>query len=379
MKPKIIVIGGANATTLQIMRCTYFGMHKKAILILIASTENIFSKAVIHSNSVKEFHIVESENEAISFLENSFSEEKEKPILLTSTDSIVECFAEYSQELSQKYIIPYVKGIDKGLLRLLNKEYMSNLARESGLLVPESYSEEERLPETAFPCIIKPLESAKGGKSITVCLTQNEYHKQIEKYHSKGIPIQVQKFIEKDLEICILGISTFRSNEILLSGVIRKIRESCGCTSFAKLEKDIERYLDPEIIRSFIRKTQYVGLFSIELLIQKNQVFFLEVNFRADANLLAFAAGGCNFVEILYKDVIGEKIPETTISKELYCMDERTDSWNMRNGSVPIFQWLWDYFRTNCHYIFYSKDYFIAFQMFLYMLKKFLFKQKIKS
>jgi len=365
-----IIIGGANATTIQLMRCAK-GCFNKILVLLVLSQENSFSYAIKKRYPQSKIVSLNSEKEVVAFLKKK--EYESKIVVFTSLDSIVEILDCNYNELSKKYIISNISETQGELFLHTDKLLMSSIAAKCGFSVPTELTPSNVI-DSDFPCIIKPKHSALGGKSISICRNMNEYISAMKSYSEREIPISVQHFIDKDYELCFTGCVLPRTKQIVIPGVIRKIRESCGCTSFAKFECNAKKYECYQTILKLLNDINFIGLFSVEVLCKGNQFYFLEINFRADANILSCTHAGCNLLSAFCNDLSVTKEKTFFSTKDFFCMDERTDFWKVRLGEISFYQWLKDYLKTDCRYLMFSKDKRVFFFMLLYAIK-----QKITS
>lgn len=107
---------------------------------------------------------------------------------------------------------------------LLNKDEQCRLAENCGLTIPQSiiYNRNEDFPTVSYPILMKPANSNTGEKSdIHICYCQKDVNKALSATSTCNQFI-IQKFIEKEYEINLIGVSTV--NGVYIPGGIRKIR-----------------------------------------------------------------------------------------------------------------------------------------------------------
>ncbi|MDD7699703.1 MAG: ATP-grasp domain-containing protein [Spirochaetia bacterium] len=359
---QIIVVGGNNLTPLQVARCAWRATGKPVCFLRIsASEESLLGDAICSSKALGDVHKFKSEKEAVDYLLMCAESWHIPPVVFTASDSAAEELDKQYEQLSKKYILSNCYGIQGSLNEMNSKERQTQLAQTCGIQVPSStninWTTSVETSELPLPCLYKPLRSSCGGKDIVICRSLAESKKALEHYRKLQMPVQVQEFIEKDSEICLVGASSFTTDKIVIPGVLQKIRESCRCGSYCLLRPlfDYESTLASQLV-NFVRSCGYRGLFSVDCIVRSGVPYFLEMNFRADANLLMYADAGYNLVGDLLAELDNNVFLYDKPIKTIHGMDERTDSWNIRSGTCSWPTWIWQYLRTECKYIAWHHD-----------------------
>ncbi len=339
---KVIVYGVSHPTTLQVIR----SIGRKGIKVFLISIGKV-NKDVLHFSCYVESYIIfDSYTEGIEFLLNSQCITT-KPLILVSGDDAAIAIDSHKDELSQKYIVP---GSSKYSIEyLMRKDVMNSMAANVGLNVPNSkllHRGEEC--ELRYPILLKPAISVEGSKNdIKICRTKEElddYWRKTNLYN-----VLATEFIEKDYEVCIL-CAKLKDTPSVISGVVKKLRHMpliYGARSFAIILKCESIPIIPySKICKLIENTCFSGLLSIELLIKDNQAWFVELNYRADGNMMAYTDAGCNLPYNCYLESIGElnNVPSKTnkISKEIYIMTESDFYHVTKYHDVSFAQWISD-------------------------------------
>lgn len=217
--------------------------------------------------------------------------------------------------LATKYILPgVIKG--KSILDMMDKTWLAKAAIDAGLSVPETsvVSTKKSYEWRIYPCIVKPLNSITGGKNdIRICSNSEELAQELN--HSLHKKLIIQKYIEKDFEYQLIGVSFCEGKKVYIPAVTRLIRATDPRTNTGTvLVEPVSDYnIALEKVRRLIESTGYSGLFSVEFLRdKKGNDYFLEVNFRNDGNSIAMTAAKANIHMAWYNQRFDES---TTINK----------------------------------------------------------------
>ena len=356
---EIIVVGGNHHNTLGVIRGLGFG-GVKPIVILHGGDEN--DPYVAHSCFIKEIKLVSSVENVLQVLRDYSKKLVDKAIVIACSDGTSSLLDMHSEELSEYYILP---GSSKqGLLTtIMNKEKMAELGRSVGFNVPKSWvvETEKDIDGIEYPCITKPILSKDGHKSdIKVCQDKNELLEVLK--NGSCYRYQVQKFVEKDFEYQLIGLSLNKGQEIIIPGFSRCIRPCPGTnTGFLRYQSLDTMELPLDKCKVFIKQIGYSGLFSIEFLRDKfGTDYFLEMNFRNDGNSICVTKAGYNLPYLWYAYNIGfdyKAILNKCNFKEVLVMPE-LDDFNsfVRKRKISIWKWIKDVSATDAFMEFDRKD-----------------------
>ena len=292
-----IVLGCDHHNTLGVLRSFGFkGVHP--IYIHVGNMDSYVTRC----RYIKKLYFAKSSKDAVSLLLEMRTNFTEKPVVIACYDSIASEIDLNYNSLNSYYILP---GCPKqgNLTHYMNKEVMSDIAREIGLNVPETWviDSKNKIENIKYPCIIKPILSRDGRKSdIEICRTKKELEVAIEK--GSCYKYQVQTFIEKDFEYQLIGMSYNGGEVVIIPGVSRCIRPrprtNTGYLSYEHLEK-IDAPI--ELCKAFLKHVKYSGLFSMEFLRDSNGVdYYMETNFRNDGNAICVTKAGYNLPWLFY-------------------------------------------------------------------------------
>lgn len=317
---------------------------------------------VAHSRFIKEKVIVSSVEDVIGVLRTYAKKLHEKAVVIACSDGASSLLDVYYNELTVHFFLPGSNG--QGMLtKIMDKEEMSELGRSVGFHVPESWivEKEEDIDNIVYPCITKPILSKDGLKSdIQICYKKSDLLEVVRT--GNCYKYQVQKFIDKDFEYQLIGLSLNGGKELIIPGISRCIRPCPGTnTGFLKYTR-IDSFSVPiEKCRQFVRQTTYSGLFSIEFLRDKSgNDYFMEMNFRNDGNSICVTKAGYNLPYLWY--AYNSKLDYRSILDN-YCFREvlvmpELDDFNrfVRTRKVGLLQWLNDVKKTDAFMEYDSKD-----------------------
>lgn len=340
-----IVIGVPHHNILGVVKS--LGIAGERITLIMRHKNNDF---VSKSKYVSACYYAESEDELYSLLQGKLRTTDAKEVILTCDDiSTMQIDSKYEQ-LNQ-YYRTFNCGKQGGLTSLMNKSVQCEMARRVNLNVPEYIS---CLPlellgrELPYPCIIRPLESINGGKNIVVCQRRDELDGAVEKF-CPNTKVLVQRFLEKDSEIVVLGMS--QGGEVILPGYVLKHREVKGGTTYSTVfaMDTIVELIDPT--KNLIKSMRYEGLFGIEFLKSEGKYYFIEVNLRSDATTFALTAAGANLPEMYVNSQ-----PVQNGIRETKAIVEFADFPLVLKRELSLCQWLRDIRNAGCRYYFDKDD-----------------------
>lgn len=362
---KVIVIGNSHHNSLGIIRSLgEFGC--RVFHIVLSNKEGFTTK----SRYIKKFWCSNDEKKVIEILINEFGDDKEKPIIIAAGDRSASIIDRNINLLSNYFIFSSVKNTECGIINMMEKSKMNMLAEEHGFLVPKSFN--FKFSETPieqaiatipieYPCIVKPLQSIDGSKrDISVCEDANILVAVLKMLNNQYNEVLIQEFIEKEGELGIQGFSTYGGKNVIVPGIIVKIRQSRvapGSTTYAKLAKKHSLVELPKI-ESLIKDLGYTGIFDIELIYKGNRVYFIEMNFRNGAYGYAFTKAGVNIPALWCLNIIGHDIfgVPLVIDNELTLMDEIADFRNVIDKRIGLLKWIMQFLSTDVHLLFNKRD-----------------------
>lgn len=359
---KVFVFGGDHHNTIGVVRCIAQANYEAEIYVIVsANKNNCLSKTCKY---VTRLFIVASQQEGLDVLLNNCSIQ-EKHVLICCSDGSAEIIDNHLDELKPFYHLQNAKSEAGRIVFYMDKRHITELAEKCGFTIPASYvmNTERPVPKTInYPCLTKPLVSIEGHKSdIITCINENALTDALKSIKAGGCKaVQIQQYIDKEYELSIVGCSLNGGEQLVLPGIIRKIREypvKRGSSSFAVMLPWTMYKFDLDPVYKIMRELGYTGLFSIEFLHCKNKDYFLEVNLRNDGNGAVSSAGGVNLPGILLNSFLGKDIKEhkKVIDNPVYFMREEFDFIHIFERRLSLLNWIKDFKRTN-FFLLYDKN-----------------------
>lgn len=349
MNKTIVVIGASHHNTLSVIRSIgLFGWKTDVIL-----HDGTCGSFVLKSKYVQSGCVARNESEALKILEKQYDE----AIVIACSDRISLLMDQHYNRLKTRYV--FFNCNQQGALSLLqNKAVQVSLAKKAGFVVPLSVASDvfNDASWTNYPCIVKPLNSAHGGKSLIVCENEESLRLVLDE-HKLPNRLLVQNFIKINKEFVVLGLSI--PHNIYISGVVEKHRELVGSTTYSTVRDS--NFLPNNVIEAckrLVRDTNYEGLFGIECAYDGANFQFIEINFRNDATTYSLCKAGRNLIEAycryVWQDDVWQELLNVPI-QEVCSMVEFRDITNVINHKVGLLKWLYQFNRAGCLY-FWDKD-----------------------
>lgn len=345
---QVIVVGGNHHNTLAILRSLGEKSIKSKLIVITGDKKPFVSYSKYISSC-----IVLSSYDGIKDAMFKLKTDKEKPVVIACSDIVSSYLDQNRDELSQHFILPCA-DIQGRITTLMDKDTMAHLAVECGIIIPKSWVVDTKnydVEQFDYPCIIKPLASIEGSKTdIYICENKEELAKRISEV--KCQKVQIQKFIDKDIEFQLIGCSLNGGETVIIPGASVILRQPKNTnTGFLKYIPKRSFHFDEELCKKFLRATHYSGLFSLEFLRGKDgRDYFMEINFRNDGNSICVTASGMNLPYIWYLYNCGLSYSEELCydkMKEVIVMPEFDDFANVKNRTISLWHWLKDIKRTD--------------------------------
>lgn len=337
--PQITIWGKDDFNVLGLFR--QLGYHGFDILFMShggsggCATKSKFCSKVVVINSLLE---------GKQYLLNNSSDNKPPTIIICSDDEIAEYLDEIQQELWPCYIVPGAKTPGR-IAQVTDKCYMTQLAQETGFLVPNSieFHANSTLDDCFYPCLLKPSHQTKGKYNefkTRVCKSKRSLAFTQKLLRSEGKYI-LQEYIPIENVSLVYGC-VLKSGEVIIAGVLEKDRfADNGDGSHGVLKSELPNYIERHKIEKFLQSIGYYGLFSIEFGICNDKAYFFEINLRNDGTSHYFHQAGANVPLAWVKDAIGESLVaiSTNVKQTSYFIDELADKENIKSGKITKQQW----------------------------------------
>jgi len=369
MDNRVIIIGPAHHNTLGVIRSLGKAGLKEKIQVILRGDVNCAFTKTRYVKSDNYYFCRDYIHAMDLLLELKPKKEEPKPVVICCSDVAISEVDQRYDTLSVYFHLPNAKHKESEITRLLEKATQISIAKELGLLVPETmtYHKGDKLVWDKYPCIIKPLDIHVGGKAdILICKDAHELQSTISQLKNSVVFI-IQPYIEKSLEFQIIGCSL--GDRIIAPGYTQIIRQPYNTNtgylvfdSLSKLDFNINKVSD------FVASIGYTGLFSVEFIRDKSgNDYFLEINMRNDGNAYCVMAAGCNLPLIFYRYMSAGDIPSAEISiKRTYLIPDFIDLTEARRQKVNMISWLRQFVTADAHTLLDWTD----IKPFLFELKK---------
>lgn len=351
MNRKTVVVMGRNYTSLLGMaRAAGVAGCEVYLVKTVKKIPGAFSPRKLSSETKskyvkKTFYSVEPKREElVKLLLNQFSKKKEKVVLLPVDDYTASTIDMYRQKLEPYFLFPYVK--DGSIVQLMDKNTQKSMAKQAGLRVAEGWIAEVKggkyhLPEgVTYPCFTKPQISFLGNKAFMKCCKSEEELRALldDIAQQRDCPILIEQFIEIEKEYGVVGFSN--GTEVVMPALIDKIvignGKHKGVTVVGKLIP-MERHSELKArLQTLVRRTQFVGVFDIDLYENRGEIYFNELNLRMGAFGYSVMCAGINLPKMLI-DTLQGGIPvklDVTITDEIKCLSDKVNLEDFSDGYI---------------------------------------------
>lgn len=345
---KVIIIGNDHINTLGVIR-TFGENGIKPYLMVVSDTKRV---AVTKSKYVEKCWLCNDSVNIIELLKKEFKDEKNKPVIIPTTDYVAALLDIYYNELKEIFILPNInkkKGeinnyMDKYNQYLLFKKYNIGCAESIKIELNGQKLDDEIENKIIFPCIVKPLISAFGSKSdIEICDNIDSLNKVLLMLYNKEYKdVLVQELLDYDYECDIAGF--VYDNKVSIPGIIKKIRiwpAKKGSTTYGEVMPVEEANLDINNIEKMLSEIGYNGVFDIDLFIKDSKIYINEVNFRNGA--LSYGFGDSYICYNWYLSCIREEfIKSVNVSKKYNMIDDQADLHNIADKVISYKEYMED-------------------------------------
>lgn len=305
------------------------------------------------SKYIKHTHYVDTLEGGYQVLLEHYSNETEKPFVLTTDDDVQSILDIHYTELKDKFII-YNSGVDGRTTEFMDKKLILEIAEKHGMKVlPTVVVEKGYIPDNLeYPVITKSMSPTDSNwkKNVFICENEEELRNAYDRIHSDKFLIQ--KFIEKKNELCLDG---FTINQGKNSFIPMATNYNYNIRGYYSPYMTAFNFKNAELldkINSMFAEIGFEGIFSIEFLIDSDDTcYFSEVNFRNSTwNYIA------TFIDMPIpvfwcEAMLTGKIEEgwyREFPEKFTAMTEPIDyKIRVEGGRVDLAQWLIDFRTTN--------------------------------
>ena len=261
-----------------------------------------------------------------------------RPIILSVDDDSAYLVDSILDKLQPYFICANINNQQGEIGRLMNKQVQKELARQSSLAVAQSWAIDFdhgnfELPEgITYPCYVKGLMSYHTLKKYQGrCDSKAELRKKLEKIGREyPCPIIVEEFIEIEQDLGIIGLAN--GNECVVPGIVELLDSGHGShkgvSAFGRVRAEVAGEGICERVEQFVKSLNLRGLFNVDLVVSRGQIYFVELNLRYAAYGYAVSRAGVNLPELYIRTVLGQSTAELncTLMRECYYYNERVAS-----------------------------------------------------
>ncbi len=252
---------------------------------------------------------------------------EQPPVLMASADSYALLISRYAEELAPYYLFP--DNPPRLLEAVINKRGLYSLSCKHGLQMPLTFfpDSEVTIREAAekipYPCIVKPTISHQFVKVFRAkCLRVDDEAGLIEtlkKARAAGLEVMVQEIVPGfDDQMFCFDVYVNREGKATHTLIAQKLRQFPANFGSSTLTHQCH---DPEVLElglEYIRRLGYRGYGEIEFKRhpETRRLYMIEINARLSSLNALFDRCGVEFTHIMYRDLIGESVPDCHLRKE---------------------------------------------------------------
>lgn len=347
IKNKVIVIGGEHYNALGVIR-SLGEAGIKPYFVLLAKDKIC---PTTYSKYIQKVYKITSEKDKdiLDFLNNNFTNEDQKPIIIPTGDPIEKLLDINYDILSKKYILPNIDGKQGMVFKHMDKQVQHNLCKKYGIKTAKSFlinldNIERSISKLPNKIIIKPDISAEGKKSdIMIVEGKKEIKNGLLEFNKKGYKnVMVQEFIDYETEYAMMGMAF--KDKVIIPGINDNIfiyPSSRGNTSYSEMFPLEDFELDVTQILKMIKDLNYTGMFEIEMFKVGNDIYFNEMNFRNSANLYSYMGNGINYIYLYLNLILKKDISKlkSKVDKHYYFCVEPLHLKNVKEKVVTYQEW----------------------------------------
>ena len=355
LRHKHIIIGGDNLNSLSIIRSLgEKGISPIAIIVNEKHTP-LVSKSKYTGQYIETFSYEESFEILLSFADSD-----NPPFVYTSDDNHQSFLDEHFNQLINNFYF-FNAGEAGRITYYMDKEILCNLAEKSGFIIPKSEVVNlGELPKNInYPVITKTINSYSAGwkRDVGIYNSEQDLAEAYKNMISKQLILQ--EYITKKNEFEVHGFSINGGEEIYLSYYSLYYRFKSTTFGGYKYYQILKDNAVADKIKKMIKEVNYTGNFEVEFLVnEKDELVFLEINFRFPLSNYACTYGVINMPFLWAASTLEDKIIYPTTYKKFFtAKNELMDfQQTVRGENMSIFKWLIETIKTDCLFFYNKKD-----------------------
>ena len=321
------------------------------VIFLVNQRKN---RCATWSRYCKKYVLAKTYEDGISFLKSFGNTLGNKGFLFTTNDTLAEYVDRNSNLLSHYY---YLMGSKRqGLLtEMQGKSAMTKLADEIGFITPRSLALKSvtNIDTIVYPCVVKP-DNQTNKYKCNFKIRHFENKNELESFQQgmdKDDKYIVQQFIKKEKEYLLYGCRLL-TGEVIIPGTIEKDRWHHGMIS-----SKIPQTVNLDLIKTFLEKIEFYGLFSFEFGLYDGKSYFFEVNLRNDGTSLYYFLGGANLPLLWVTSICGYKnFYSCSVRGESFFIDGIGDLPSALRGDISLKKWWSDLKNADMYRHYSAKD-----------------------
>lgn len=354
---KHIVLCGDNFNALSLIRS--LGEAGIRPIVIVAQEGHV--PLIEKCKFISVFHQTNSIEESFDIL-LTYGDENLKSFIYTSDDNHQSLLDKKYDILKDRFFF-FNCGESGRITHLMNKAILCNLAEECGFHVPaREVVDRGTLPHNIqYPVYTKTLTPYQHGWKLDAGIYYSPEELAEAYGHMVSEQFLLQEYIKKKDELEIHGFSINGGESVYFSFCSYYFRMSDTAFGFYKYYQLFQdEDLKGKILKA-IQKVKYSGVFEVEFLVdERDEKWFLEINFRLPLSNYACTYGGDNLPFLWAKSMLSGQIEgaEAVRKHERFTfMNEVSDFMTSVIGKeVPFRKWLKDFWNCDCLVLYHKND-----------------------
>lgn len=342
---KAIIIGGADVIKLCVVRAVgSYGCDVEVIHLGSPQARGI-KPVDYYSKFVTNYYFAKRDGLIKLLLDKCISPDT-KPILFTLDDYSTFLIDESRELLSNSFQFAHLLN-NQPLIMMMNKHLLKTMASEAGMKVAEGWpipfeDGEFKLPKgIKYPCFLKGLYSYYNSKSVQHrCNSEKELLQYLETCKiNYPYPVYVEEFIPIEKDLGVIGVSD--GNNSIVPAQAELLEMGKGATNGVSMLGKVSSFKDNVLlkqIKALLKEIHYVGIFNIDFVESRGQMFFVELNFRFAAYGYGAYFAGCNIPALYIDCMIGNEfnLSQNSIDNPCYYLNEKIAFVNLIEKSIRL-------------------------------------------
>lgn len=341
-RPKAIIIGSADVIKLCVIRAVgSFGCDVD--VVHLGKKRKLINPVDYYSKYVNHYYYTSRDN-VIQFLLNNCSSPNAKPVIFTLDDYSTYLIDRAREQLESSFLFAHLSS-DGSLADLMNKHWLKTKALEVGMNVVQGWpipfeNGKFSIPEgIKYPCFVKGLQSVYVSKGVQCrCDSYEELQLLLESCQKKyPHPVYAEEFISIDKDFGVIGVSD--GEKCFIPAKAELLEMGKGSTHGVSMLGRISPLDNTSLgkkIEKLLGEIRYVGIFNVDFVESKGEMYFIEMNFRFAAYGYGVFRAGCNLPAIFINSVNGNGIDslQKTIVGSHYYLNEKIGLANVMEKSI---------------------------------------------